>query len=129
MSYLLSIREKFEMFSSKVKAKVNLERAASSTAVAPIPILRPQSEKRRGERKGVWCVCTLYSKDGASWEAIILDVSKSGARIRRRTRGTLPTIVKIKASRIGLRRFARVVWQTSFDAGLEFIAPAQKRPR
>ena len=115
------------MFSSKSKAKVDLNRAALSTAQAPIPILRPRSEKRRGERKGVWCVSTLYSQDGATWEAIILDVSPSGARVRRRTRGTLPSIVKIKASRIGLNRFARVVWQTTFDAGLEFIAPAQKK--
>ena len=117
------------MFSSKSRAKVDLERAAGSTAKVPIPILRPQGEKRRGERKGVWCVSTLYSQDGATWEAIILDVSRSGARIRRRTKGTLPSIVKIKASRIGLSRFARVVWQTTFDAGLEFIAPAKNKPR
>ena len=117
------------MFSTKPKAKIDLNRAQSSTAPAPIPILRPQSEKRKGERKGVWCVCTLISEDGATWDAVILDVSKSGARIRRRTRGTLPQIVKIKASRIGLNRFARVVWQTTFDAGLEFIAPTQKPAR
>ena len=53
-------------------------------------------------------------------EGIILDVSKTGVRLRFRSRGTLPTIVKIKASRIGLNRFARVVWQSTFDAGLEF---------
>nr|WP_070961483.1 PilZ domain-containing protein [Hyphomonas sp. Mor2] len=117
------------MFSSKPKAKVDLDRARSSTARPPIPILRPISEKRRGERKGVWCVCSIYAQDGGTWEAIILDVSKTGARIRRRTRGTLPRIVKIKASRIGLHRFARVVWQTSFDAGLEFIAPTKKTTR
>lgn len=117
------------MFSSRSKAKVDLDRARGSTAKVPIPVLRPQSEKRRGERKGVWCVCSLYSQDGATWEGIILDVSKSGARIRRRARGTLPRIVKIKASRVGLNRFARVVWQTAFDAGLEFVTPAQKNPR
>lgn len=117
------------MFSSRTKAKVDLDRAHGSTAPVPIPILRPRAEKRKGERKGVWCVCSIYSEDGATWEAIILDVSKSGARVRRRTRGTLPRIVKIKASRIGLHRFARVVWQTTFDAGLEFIAPAKKKPR
>lgn len=117
------------MFSSKSRAKVNLDRAEGSTARVPIPVLRPMSEKRRSARKGVWCVCTLYSQDGATWEGIILDVSKSGARIRRRTRGTLPGIIKIKASRIGLNRFARVVWQTTFDVGLEFVAPVRKKPR
>jgi hypothetical protein len=117
------------MFSPRQKIKVDLNRAEGSSASVPIPVLRPQTEKRKGERKGVWCVCSLYSEDGATWEGIILDVSMSGARIRRRTRGTLPRIVKIKASRIGLNRFARVVWQTTFDAGLEFIALPKKKPR
>lgn len=77
-------------------------------------------------RKGIWCVCTVYSESGAAREGIILDVSKTGARIRFRNRGTLPPIVKIKASRIGLNRFARVVWQSTFDAGLDFIATKPK---
>ena len=111
------------MFSSKSKGKVkiDLDRAVSSSAPAPIPILRPARDKRRGARKGIWCVCTIYYEGGATREGIILDVSKTGARVRFRTRGTLPRLVKIKASRIGLNRFARVVWQSTFDAGLEFI--------
>lgn len=78
-------------------------------------------------RKGVWCVCAVHLEGGAIREGIILDVSKSGARIRFRSRGTLPAIVKIKASRIGLNRFARVAWQTTFDAGLEFIVSGAKK--
>lgn len=117
------------MFSSKSKnkVKVDLERAESSSSKLPIPILRPRQENRRAARKGVWCVCSVYSEGGAVREGIILDVSKSGARIRFRDRGTLPSIVKIKASRIGLNRFARVAWQTTFDAGLEFIVSAPKQ--
>jgi len=111
------------MFSSKSKnkLKVDLERASSSSTKRPIPVLRPRAENRGMPRKGVWCVCSVYTEGGAAREGIILDVSKSGARIRFRNRGTLPEIVKIKASRIGLNRFARVAWQTTFDAGLEFI--------
>ena len=111
------------MFSSKSKSKVkvDLDRAVNSSAPKPIPVVRPSRENRRGIRKGIWCVCTVYSEGGAAREGIILDVSKSGARSRFRTRGTLPTIVKIKASRIGLNRFARVVWQSTFDAGIEFV--------
>ena len=117
------------MFSSKSKNKVkaDLDRASNSTAVAPIPVLRPRGENRRATRKGIWCVCTVYSEAGAVREGIILDVSKTGARIRFRSRGTLPPIVKIKASRIGLNRFACVVWQTTFDAGLEFVVGSTKK--
>ena len=112
------------MFSSKPKSKIkiDLERAKSSSSSAPIPVVRPQpANKRRGPRKGIWCVCSIYYEGGEVREGIILDVSKTGARVRFRSRGSLPTIVKIKASRIGLNRFARVVWQSTFDAGLEFI--------
>lgn len=116
------------MFSSKSKNKLraDLNRAASSTTPVAIPVLRPRSEQRKAARKGVWCVCTIYYTGGEQREGIILDVSKTGARIRFRSRGTLPPVVKIKASRIGLNRFARVAWQTTFDAGLEFIANRSK---
>ncbi|MCR9271011.1 MAG: PilZ domain-containing protein [Henriciella sp.] len=111
------------MFSSKSKnkVKVDLDRAKSSSSSAPIPVLRPTAENRRGPRKGLWCVCSVFSEAGEVREGIILDVSKTGARIRFRSRGSLPRVVKIKASRIGLNRYARVVWQSTFDAGLEFI--------
>lgn len=117
------------MFSSKSKnkLKVDLERASNSSSPLPIPVLRPRRENRRAPRKGIWCVCNIYSQSGAVREGIILDVSASGARIRFRNRGTLPPIVKIKASRIGLNRFARVVWQTAFDAGLEFVATGSRK--
>lgn len=90
-------------------------------------VLRPRKDKRRAPRKGLWCVCSIYTEGGAVREGIILDVSKTGARIRFRSRGTLPDIVRLKASRIGLNRFARVVWQTSFDAGLDFIPNRPKQ--
>lgn len=116
------------MFSSKSKNKIDLDRALSKSSEAPIPILRPRSEKRRGERKGIWCVCSVLNEAGQAREGIILDVSKTGVRVRFRSRGTLPRVVKIKASRIGLNRYARVVWQSTFDAGFEFI-PDRKSAR
>ena len=109
------------MFSSKSKNKIDLDRAISKRSESTIPILRPPSEKRRGARKGIWCVCSILTEAGDIREGIILDVSKTGARVRFRSRGTLPRVVKIKASRIGLNRYARVVWQSTFDAGFEFI--------
>ena len=119
------------MFSTKPKMKVNLERAVSAPARAeddaprPVPVLRPAANNRRGTRKDLWCVCAVESKGGEVREGVIVDISKSGARIRFRSRGTLPGVVRVKASRIGLKRFARVVWQSTFDAGLEFVPDNQ----
>lgn len=116
------------MFSSKSKTKVNLERV--KTRVVPqAPIVRAAVEQRRALRKGTWCVCQIMTREGAVREGVILDVSQTGARIRFRDRGELPRIVKIKASRIGLHRFARVVWQRTPDAGIEFISTVRTEPR
>lgn len=115
------------MFSSKSKMKVKLDRVAGEPArepdVAPVPlkILRPMTNKRRGDRKDLWCICSVETKGGEVREGVIVDISNSGARIRFRSRGMLPRVVRIKASRIGLKRFARVIWQSAFDAGLEFV--------
>lgn len=125
------------MFSSKSKMKVNLDRAVAGAAqpapkflgqtestqpsAAPTPVLRPMENKRRGPRKDLWCVCSVETKGGEIREGVIVDISKTGARVRFRSRGTLPRVVRVKASRLGLKRFARIIWQSAFDAGLEFV--------
>jgi len=115
------------MFSTKSKLKVNLERVVRDEpqeepiAPKPVPVLRPAENKRRGPRKDLWCVCAVETKGGETREGVIVDISKTGARIRFRSRGRLPGVIRIKASRIGLKRFARVIWQSAFDAGIEFV--------
>lgn len=115
------------MFSSKSKMKVNLQRVSGEPAPEtdvspkPTPILRPSVNNRRGPRKDLWCVCTIETKGGEVREGVIVDISKTGARVRFRTRGLLPSVVRVKASRIGLKRYAKVVWQSTFDAGIEFV--------
>ena len=95
------------------------------------PIVRPvyaDHTVREGDRKGHWCVCTVYSTDSnrtqqqMAREAIILDVSETGARIRFRSKSRLPKTLFLKASRLGLRRYARVIWQDEFDAGIVFVS-------
>lgn len=119
------------MFGSKSKTRIKLERVVpreprqSGTPSHSIPVLRPRGENRRGLRKDLWCVCSVETKGGEKREGVIIDISKSGARVRFRSRGTLPNVVRIKASRIGLKRFARVIWQSAFDAGLEFVPNAK----
>ncbi len=111
------------MFTAKGKIKADVSRVRSSTSHV-LPDLKRElrwTEQRRAQRKGLWCVCLIATEAAPLREAIILDVSRTGARIRFRSKGRLPAKIMIKASRIGLNRGARVVWQTSFDAGIEFI--------
>ncbi len=105
-------------------------RKLQSRANAEIPVLRPNEKsthKRSGERNPKWCVCVVNSLDGTSHqsqivrEGIVLDAGTTGARVRFRSKSKLPNTVSIKASRIGLNRTARVIWQDQFDAGLAFI--------
>ena len=79
-------------------------------------------------RKGVWSMCTIASDQyGANQayydrEAIVLDLSDFGARIRFRSRTTLPNRVYIRSPRLGLTQEAHVIWQNDFDAGLQFLS-------
>lgn len=95
-----------------------------------IPVLRPAIEDeqdRSSERDPKWCVCVVTSVEQNSEqrqtvrEGIILDAGSAGARVRFRSKSRLPGAVTIKASRIGLDRVARVIWQDEFDAGLAYI--------
>ena len=105
-------------------------RKAQTQAVTAIPVLRPDSktsQKRSGQRNPKWCVCVVNSLEETTnqtpmvREGIILDAGSSGARVRFRSKSKLPNTVSIRASRIGLNRHARVIWQDEFDAGLAFI--------
>lgn len=103
---------------------------ALSPASDTIPVLRPVSEieqERNSERDPKWCVCVVTSVEETTEqrqsvrEGIILDAGSAGARVRFRSKSRLPGEVTIKASRIGLERVARVIWQDEFDAGLAYI--------
>ncbi len=95
-----------------------------------VPIVRPASEDtqpRDSERDPRWCVCVVRSLNQNSSqqqlvrEGVVLDAGEAGARVRFRSKSKLPGTVSIKASRIGLDRLARVIWQDEFDAGLAFV--------
>ena len=107
---------------------IDLSRALKPPArIIPV-VQRParSGNHRTAPRKETWCVCSLYSERDLIREAVIMDISHTGARLRFRARGALPRYVRIKASRIGLNRLARVVWQDSYNAGLQFVASAQR---
>lgn len=115
------------VFSKKPGNSVNIDRVRQMPLkrrefVVPAPeIARPKQVTPRLPRKDMWCVCTVETKGGEVREGVIMDVSKSGARVRFRSKCRLPNVVRIKASRIGLRRFAQIVWRQGFDIGIKFL--------
>jgi len=107
------------LFSSR---KVDVERAlAPAPDLSVIVQASTRPHQQRSVRKNVWCVCTLVLNGADLREAVIIDVSKSGARLRFRVRGQLPPVVRIQATRLGLNRMADVVWQDTYNAGLRFL--------
>ncbi len=85
----------------------------------------PRPHQERSPRKNTWSVCTISNDGEGGREAVIVDVSRTGARVRFQGRGSLPSVVHIKSSRLGLNRKARVIWQDNCDVGLRFIPPGK----
>ena len=72
------------------------------------------------ELKDTWSVCTIYTDSGSTRDGMLLGISDTHARIRFPDRSLLSGSLRVKASRIGLNRSARVKSQDDFDAILEF---------
>ncbi len=113
-----------KLFGSRAKATpaVNLDRL-SRAAAPPHPVVQVKkpSVRRAFERKDAWAVCKVILKFGHEREGVLLDLSDGGARVRFRSRGQLSPTVRIVSGRMGLDRMAKVVWQDTFDAGLQFV--------
>ena len=79
--------------------------------------------RRQSARESHWCVCYIHATEFGHdelVEAIMLDLSESGARIRCRSRARFPEQVRFRAPRLGLDTVARRVWQNGFDTGIAF---------
>jgi PilZ domain-containing protein len=108
-------------FGRKRPAGTSLNQTSQKTVQARIPI----KSVRRHDRDPLWCECSVYStKFGQEIveEAVILDQSATGVRIRSRQRAALPEKVRIKAHRLGLNLVGAVLWQKDFDVGIVFDA-------
>lgn len=89
-----------------------------------VPPLGCKTKKdRQHERENIWCVCYVYAQEFGREvvrEAILLDRSETGVRLRCRSRTLFPDQVRIRAPRLGLDVMARTVWQKGFDTGIAF---------
>ena len=103
--------------------------AAGDAAQSPLQAMRSRAvgqRARAGARADRWCECSILSRHPVPGEpemvreGVVLDASRTGARVRFRSKGQLPERVTVKASRLGLNRTGRVIWQREFDVGIAF---------
>lgn len=113
----------FRKKSSGNTPSIDLNRVRKAASSPPVNVPKVPKAKigRRYKRKDAWAVCRVHLGEDAFREGIILDLSDGGARVRFRSRGSLPAYVRLSCSRLGVNREAYVVWQDVFDAGLQFV--------
>ena len=91
--------------------------------VVSVPETPPEPvNHRRSERDGAYRVVTITYPSGYVRKGIIVDQSKTGARIRFSQRGELPEHVTLRIEGLSGLREAETVWQETHDAGVRFIA-------
>ncbi|MEL6829775.1 MAG: PilZ domain-containing protein [Pseudomonadota bacterium] len=110
------------------KGKIDLSRAVGTPDDAPQSTLSPvQSKHPRAPRSETWAVLSAKFQTGEVREGVIVNLSKTGARIRFHTRAAVPAKMIIKCPRYRLHRPARLVWQSGFDIGVQFFDPSVVR--
>ncbi len=79
------------------------------------------SVPRNRDRESSWQRSTLQFDNGYRIDAIILDYSEDGVKVRFLSHERLPDTVTLKSASLGINRKVRTVWQNRGDAGLVFI--------
>ena len=85
----------------------------------------PLEDRRSAERKPIFSGARLLFPGGREYECMIVDYSKTGVRLRFRTKLQLPEYLAIVSQRPLLNTPARTVWQDGNTAALHFL---QKDP-
>ena len=78
------------------------------------------SEHRKTDRDGTFKVVSVTYPSGYVRRGMVVDRSETGVRVRFHSRGELPEHVTLTIEAMAGHHSARVVWQDTHDAGLEF---------
>lgn len=79
-------------------------------------------ERREADREDVYADAVVQSHYGTCLNrAIILDISKTGARLRFTNNSEIDGVLNIKISRFRIERQAQPVWRSRTDVGIQFI--------
>lgn len=92
---------------------------ATRPALRPVRRLESRKIPRSEERKEMWQKCALLVSAEYWIDAIILDRSTNGARVRYRSHEVLPDQVRVKCGALGMDQLMTLVWQNKGDAGLK----------
>ncbi|GAB5458475.1 MAG: hypothetical protein Hens3KO_15050 [Henriciella sp.] len=106
---------------------IDLSRALKPPArIIPLAVPMPRSGNDRAvSRREIVCACSLYAESKMIRDAVIVDISQSGARVQFEIKGLLPRYLRVEAINLKLNRRVRVVWQDTQSAGLQFILPTR----
>jgi hypothetical protein len=83
------------------------------------PISSQFIERRRHPREHVYSPARVVADDETGTDCIIRDISESGAGLRFADAVDLPRRFVLCAED-GIGRLCRLIWQSDFDAGVEF---------
>lgn len=85
------------------------------------PNAEPASQPR-AVRETAWATCRL-TWTGGSDSGVLLDISKTGARVRFNHRPSLPAVVRLHVNAQSIKVDAEVVRVDDVDVGLRFLSP------
>lgn len=80
-------------------------------------------EQRRARRRAVCRKSTLVFEGFRKFDALVKNVSQSGARIDFQYAGRAPGFATLITPTLELRRDVEIIWQTGDRLGVRFIDP------
>jgi hypothetical protein len=83
-----------------------------------------KADNRKFNRRGIDLTVQIELADGSTARGTLLDLSEGGVRLKVRHPDNLPEQFLVKLTS-RLERWARVVWRTAEEVGLEFLAVPQ----
>jgi PilZ domain len=83
-----------------------------------------KAENRKFNRRGIDLTVQIELADGSTARGTLLDLSEGGVRLKVRHPDNLPEQFMVKLTS-RLQRWARIVWRSAEEVGLEFLAAPQ----
>ncbi len=108
------------MFGKKKAPTISQERLQKAIRKPTATVRLTRIERAR--REEAWAPCQITWPLGPVIEGILMDHSETGARVRFRHRGVMPTEIRLICPRLRIDRMASVVRRDTTDIGLHFIS-------
>jgi len=117
---MVNTASEFTMFGKKKAPAISSDRLQS--AVSKKDVAPRRVHKSRAPRLDTWADCEITWPLGPTVPGVMVDLSETGARVRFRHRGVMPTEVRIICRRLKIDRMATVVRRDLTEIGVHFIS-------